>query len=146
MNLYLDTSALVKRYIVETGSPDVNQWIEGAPVVATSLITRAETSSAITRAIRVGILPQDLAQNALFDFRAEWPNFLRLSLTEHTISKADELAWSYGLRGYDAVHLASAISWQEMLREPITMMTFDQQLSIASTKLGLNILPEQINQ
>jgi len=72
--------------------------------------------------------------------------FFRLNVTEHTISKADELAWSLGLRGYDSVHLASAILWQDMLREPITMLTFDQQLSRASVQMGLSILPEPTNQ
>ena len=36
------------------------------------------------------------------------------------------LAWDYGLRGYDAVQLASAITWQEAVATEI-LLTFDQQ-------------------
>jgi predicted nucleic acid-binding protein len=47
--LYLDASALVKRYIQEKASQDVNTWIETADMVVTGLITRVEVASAIAR-------------------------------------------------------------------------------------------------
>ncbi len=47
MNLYLDTSALIKRYVNETGSSDVRDWMDrSADDKATALITRAEMSAA----------------------------------------------------------------------------------------------------
>ena len=42
MILYLDASAIVKRYIDELGSEDVVQWIGDADLVGTSLIARAD--------------------------------------------------------------------------------------------------------
>lgn len=56
MNLYLDTSALIKRYIKETGSPDVGEWIRTAEEKAVVLITRAEMSAAINRLLRMKFL------------------------------------------------------------------------------------------
>jgi hypothetical protein len=42
MNLYLDTSALVKRYVNELGSEDVLDWMVLADMTGTGLITRAD--------------------------------------------------------------------------------------------------------
>ena len=57
---------------------------------------------------------------------------------------ADTLAWDYGLRGYDAVHLASALTWQEALGEPVLLATFDKQLWSAAPKAGVAIWPETL--
>lgn len=141
MILYLDASALVKRYIAESGSNEVNAWIAGSEAVVTCLITRAEVAAALTRASRMKLISMSETQIALDLFRSEWERFQRLPVQENTIARADFLACSYGLRGYDAVHLAAAILWQEMLRETITLATYDAQLSKAASQLGLNILP-----
>ena len=69
---------------------------------------------------------------------------MRIKVEEHTIAKADSLAWDYSLRGYDAVQLASALLWQEALNEPITFVTFDHQLWEAGVKVGLEVMPETL--
>jgi hypothetical protein len=54
------------------------------------------------------------------------------------------LAWEHGLRGYDAVQLASALSWQESVGEEIVLATFDQQLWEAAKRTGLKAWPDQL--
>lgn len=49
MILYLDASALVKRYVAETGSETVARAIADAEMVGTSILSRAETVAALTR-------------------------------------------------------------------------------------------------
>lgn len=71
MILYLDASALVKRYISEPGSPEVAEAIAAAEVVRTSLISRAETAAALAKAVRVGTLTREEAASALQVFRSE---------------------------------------------------------------------------
>ncbi|MCL5996710.1 MAG: type II toxin-antitoxin system VapC family toxin [Chloroflexi bacterium] len=58
------------------------------------------------------------------------------------MARADTLAWEHGLRGYDAVHLASAVIWREAPGESVTLATFDKQLWEAAPKAGLAIWPE----
>ncbi len=58
-----------------------------------------------------------------------------------TVARGDNLAWQLGLRGYDAIHLASAIILQEEINSPITMFTFDRQLWEAAKTVGLGTLP-----
>jgi len=52
--------------------------------------------------------------------------------------------WEHGLRGYDAVQLASALSWQESVGEQIVLATFDQQLWEAAKRTGLKAWPDQL--
>jgi predicted nucleic acid-binding protein len=139
--VYLDASALVKRYLVELGTDDVARLIAAAEVVGTSLISRAETSAALAKAVRLGALTREGGTAAIQVFRREWPLFIRVQATEPVMARADILAWEQNLRGYDAVHLASALLWQEGLGESITLATFDRQLWDAARAQGLAAFP-----
>lgn len=144
MILYLDSSALVKRYIAKPGTPEVAEAIAEAEVVGTSLISRAETAAALAKAVREGTLTREEAASALQVFRSEWPNLVRVQVTEMLIARADGLAWELGLRGYDAVHLASALLWQDGMDEEVTMATFDLRLWRVADQRGLIPFPADL--
>ncbi|MFW6136006.1 MAG: hypothetical protein ACOC7N_04210, partial [Chloroflexota bacterium] len=55
----------------------------------------------------------------------ELRDLVRVQATEMLVARADTLAWELGLRGCDAVHLASALWWQEGLDQPVAMVVFD---------------------
>jgi hypothetical protein len=59
-------------------------------------------------------------------------------------TRADAQAWERGLRGYDALHLAAALFWQETLGEPVTLATFDRQLWQAGAAAGLEVWPADL--
>jgi uncharacterized protein len=139
--LYLDASALVKRYIEEKASQDVNTWIETADMVVTGLLTRVEVAAAIARAGRMKFITSDETLAALRQFRSEWESFHRLPVTENTVVRGDFLAAEHNLRGYDATHLACALIWQETLGMPVTMASFDNQLIEAARGVQLACLP-----
>ena len=61
MILYINSSALVKRYVVEPGTPKVESLLATADLARTALISRAEVSAAICRAVRMGIVDPDNA-------------------------------------------------------------------------------------
>lgn len=52
MVLYLDTSALLKRYVTEAESEDVLAKMDNATAIATALITRTEVAAALSKAQR----------------------------------------------------------------------------------------------
>ncbi len=141
MIAYLDSSALVKRYVQEAGSGDVTVLIAEADALGTCSITRAEVSAALARATRLGWVRRGDAEAALLVFRAQWPSLARLQLTEPLLARADALAWEHELRGYDAVHLAAALYLQESVREPVTLATFDRELWRAGQAAGLAVWP-----
>lgn len=140
MNLYLDTSALAKLYIREQGTDEVNGWMAQADLVVTSLITLAEAHAAFARAVRMKSISQRTGEEATRLLRKQWPLYLKTSITEKTVARAAELAWSLGIRGYDAVHLASAELWQVALGQSVTLVTFDRLLAEAGRQRGLDIL------
>jgi predicted nucleic acid-binding protein len=139
--LYLDASALVRRYIQEKASQDVNAWIEAADMVVTGLITRVEVAAAIARAGRMKLITPDDTLAALRQFRSEWESFQRLPITENTVVRGDALAVEHNLRGYDATHLACALIWQETLGMPVTLASFDGQLIEAARGVQMAYLP-----
>jgi predicted nucleic acid-binding protein len=142
--LYLDTSALVKRYIDEAGSDQVNELFTSAVGIATAVISRVEASAAFAKAVRLGILDREQARGALQEFRAEWLNYIRLPVSEATIIKGDRLAWELNLHGYDAVHLAIASTWEDTLRDEVELVTFDQQLWGAAQQIGMKVIPRSL--
>ncbi len=141
MILYLDTSALLKRYVAEQGSVEVAALIAQATVVGTCMIARAEMSAALAKAVRMGTLISNDADMALQVFRNDWPHLARIQVTETVVSRADGLAWGLGLRGNDAVHLASALWWRDVLGEDIVFEAFDLKLRQAAVVSGLGMAP-----
>lgn len=142
MIVYLDASALVKRYVTEAGSAAVERLIDQADALGTSVISRAEVSAAFAKAVRMNLLARDAAARALKAFTADWTHLMRLQLTETLAARAASLAWEQGLRGYDAVHLATALIWHETLGQPVLVATFDRQLWQGAQAAGLTAWPK----
>jgi predicted nucleic acid-binding protein len=144
MILYLDTSALAKKYIGEPQSADVIALLQTVELIGACLLTRVELPAAVAKAVRMNWLSAADGEKAVNAFRAEWPSLLALQVTESLAARADHLAWQHGLRAYDAVHLAAALLWQEALGEPVTVATFDKQLWQAAGAVGLAIWPASL--
>jgi predicted nucleic acid-binding protein len=144
MILYLDASALVKRYVAELGSPDVSSAISRAQVAGTALLGRAEVEAALAKAVRLQALTQEEGLASLQVFRNEWPDLVRVQVTEMVVARAGNLAWDHGLRGYDAVQLAAASAWQDALGERVTLATFDKHLWAAAESVGLEAYPADL--
>ena len=144
MILYLDSSALAKRYLSEVGSADVERLVAGAELVATSVITRVEVSAALARARRQKLLGAGPAARLRTLFASHWGSLVRLSLLESTVERADSLAWELDLRGFDAVHLASAMSWRDAIAEAPVLATFDKELWKAAQMVGVEVWPSDL--
>lgn len=142
MIVYIDTSALVKRYIQEANSGDVVKLIDQADLAGSILLTRVEMASAFSKAVRMKWLDPQAAEGSWDDFLVHWRSFSRLVVTQPLIDRASRLAWDYGLRAYDATHLAAALLWQETLETPVTLATYDRELWQAGKKAGLSVWPD----
>ncbi len=144
MIVYLDASALVKRYVVEVGSDEVADLVEAAAVVGTGIVSRAEVAAALAKANRMRVVARDEAEAALRAFGDEWTALVRIQMTEVLAARAASVAWDHGLRGYDAVHLASATFWQDVLGERVTVATYDRQLWDVARTTGLGVWPDRL--
>lgn len=132
MIIYIDTSALVKRFIEEPGTNEVNQLISLADIVGSSLLTQVEMLSAIGKATRMRWIDNASAEVAMQDFLTQWEYFTRLYITPPLIARSARLAWELGLRGHDATHLATALNWQETLETDVILATYDKELWTAA--------------
>ena len=144
MNLYADTSALVKRYIEEPGTEHVYTWIAQARVVGTAAITQVEVPAALAKAVRIGTITPEVALSAWSAFRSQWAMYYRLQVGETLLDRAEAIAWEQGLRGYYSVHLAASILWQEVLKETVVLLTYDRELWRGARAIGQAVLPEQL--
>jgi predicted nucleic acid-binding protein len=141
---YLDSSALVKRYIDEPGANQARQRIAEAEALGTVAISRVEVVAALGKAVRLGAVNREQGESARRFFQIEWSNLSRIEITDHVIEQASDLAWIHGLRGYDSVQLAAALTWQATLHMPVVMVTFDVHLWEAASRAGLERYPSDL--
>ena len=144
MIAYLDACALVKLFLSEHFSRETAAFVSIAKTVGTSLITRAEIAAALAKAVRLRVLSAATGRAAQRAFDNEWQHIAKIQVTESLVTRAQSLAWEYDLRGYDAVQLASALTWQEALGMPVTLATFDRQLWEAGRRAGMRVWPEKL--
>lgn len=141
---YLDSSALSKRYVEETGTP----WLRGilAPAtgnaIVTARITMVEIHSALARRLREGSVEAHACLVAIQAFNrhcAKEYRFVDLDLT--IVGLARDLLDRHSLRAYDAVQLASALRANRALNaahlSPLLFISADDRLIIAATSEGV---------
>lgn len=143
MIVYADTSALVKLFVTEEGSEATRNMLRQAQAMGTGLLTRAELGAALARGARRGLLSEKEALESRRRLETVWPTWIHLTVDEDLVCRAEVLAWEHGLRGYDAVHLAAALAWQERVGSSIVLATFDRELWEAAQQAGLTAWPEE---
>jgi predicted nucleic acid-binding protein len=125
---YLDTSALVKRFVSEAGSSDVQILMTGGEPVASATIAYVELYSGLTRRHREGVLSQLQYRLACRRVERDWTALIKVELRAEILSSARGLIQRHGLRAFDAIHLASALGLQAAANEPVTFVAADQRL------------------
>lgn len=138
MIVYLDTSALVKRYIFEQGSDQVHQEIGQANIVGTSLIAYPEALSAFSRNFHENVFDRRYYNRIRASFERDWQRIHVVDFTREIAHNAGRLIERYGLRGFDAVHLATALRLKSWLSAPVVFLCFDEKLFKAARAEGLN--------
>lgn len=133
MILYLDTSALVKLYIEESGSIAVAAAVEAAAAVATARITYAEARAAFARHARAGgLVPAEL-RRVVRHLDEEWGQYSIVEVTDAVVRRAGALAERHKLRAYDAVHLAAVLG-VELAGGDVEFSSFDDRLNQAARR------------
>ncbi|MBI4612737.1 MAG: type II toxin-antitoxin system VapC family toxin [Planctomycetes bacterium] len=137
MNLYLDTSALVKLYVREPGTRDVRTQVDRAERVATSRVAYPEARAAFARRFREGGLSRPGLRQAAAALDRDLPGLLIVELDAITARRAGDLAERHALRGFDAIHLASALELTSLLGSVAVFLAYDSTLLAAAAAEGL---------
>lgn len=136
MILYLDTSALVKLYVEEEGSAEARSAVEAADAVATSRVAYAEAHAAFAAAARLGRITAAERAAVAANFRVDWRSYVVVEVSQPVVELAADLAADYELRGFDAIHLASALLLQQRAGKPVRFLAWDRRLAAAAARLG----------
>jgi len=138
MILYLDSSSLFKCLIAEDHGDDVAVWVDAAEAVAASRVAYPEVAAALAGRHARRQITSDHMRQALDDLGAAWTDLLVVDLAERL---AAELAVRHVLRGFDAVHLAAAVTLRDAVgNDGVAFSSFDEALSRAAVAEGLIVL------
>ena len=130
--LYVDTSALVRRYLHDRHRPLVLDAMADADEWAASSLVRTEAQVALHRA---AVSPRQ--QQALWrELRDEWDAFWVVPIDDRCMARAVELGATYGVRIVDAIHLAAA----DRLPGDVRYLTFDRRQIPAADALGFEVV------
>jgi uncharacterized protein len=134
MKVFLDSSALAKRYVLESGSDRVQEILAAASSLGISVICATEVVSALCRRRREGGLLQEQyrkARNALF---SDIEDADVIDLTNQVIARAVRLLEGWPLRSSDALHVAAAAEWSADL-----FVSADERQCAAAGEYGLAV-------
>jgi uncharacterized protein len=131
---YIDTSTLLKRLLVEDGSDRADALWSSADVLAAATIIVVEARAALAAAHRVNRLSSiehDVAKRELA-LLLEEITFVEVGFD--LVERAADLAEDEGLRGYDAIHLAAALTVDARV-----LTSADSGLCAAAARRGLHV-------
>ena len=137
MILFCDTSALVKLYIFEDSSREMQALASAATAIAVCRIAWAEMMAALARRARDFPNDADAIEVVRKRLRTDWPRYVVVEVTQPLVELAGEYADTFALRGYDSVQLAAARTLQDMAGEEIQFACFDARLGKAARMLGM---------
>lgn len=138
MVVYLDTSSLVKLYVEEEDSPKVALLVGSSSLTATSLVAYAEARAAFARRLREDAFTKGEYTRLISSFNEDWEKYLVMRVTMETVRLAADLAERHALRGFDAIHLSSALTLQRELSRSVVFSCADRRLQSASLVERLN--------
>ncbi|MCK4425715.1 MAG: type II toxin-antitoxin system VapC family toxin [Deltaproteobacteria bacterium] len=138
MIAYFDSSSIVKWFFDERFTELAKDIKNRAKIVVTSLIALPEVSSAINRAYREGRCAKSEMELVRNEFLRIWPKFQWIRVNEELMQQAGKLIFEHSLRGFDAVHLASALLLkQEGGAIDLFFSCLDHNLNRAAREKGL---------
>ena len=108
--VYFDTSALVPLVIAEPTTRHCLQVWDAADEVVTTSLAFVEVHSALAQATRQGRLSETDRRRSLEAFEARWNDLIHIPPHDDLLKIAALLSAEHALRGYDAVHCATALA------------------------------------
>lgn len=144
---FLDSSALVKRYVAEKGSAwfHLLSPLPRETTLVVSRITWVEVCSSLARLARENVLaPPDLAA-VLESFQRDWDNqYQVVELDESLTRSAADLLFRYSLRALDAIQLASCLHLKRavaaLAADVVAFVASDERLIAAAVGEGVAIV------
>jgi predicted nucleic acid-binding protein len=135
VKVFLDTSALAKRYIAEHGSDQVLAVCQQADSLVVSVICLPELISTLSRLVRERKLASALYQELKGDMIADLADVDICQITQEVLASVVSLLELHPLRAMDGLHLACALACA-----PDAFVSADHRQLSAARKAGLRVI------
>ena len=132
--IYLDSSALVKRYLEEDGSDKVQSLLSEEDIIFVSRLAYPESLSAITRRHRTRDISDESFKRIKEQFKSDWDSLTIVEIHSETLQFIDAIIDRYALKGADSVHLSSALWLKRVIKSEVTFVASDGALLLAAHK------------
>jgi predicted nucleic acid-binding protein len=132
---YLDTSAIVPLLVAEPSSAACRRFWDDADIVVTSRLAYVETAAALAQARRLDRISSRTHRGSLRTLDALWAEIAAAEVDDQLVRDAAELARRHNLRGYGAVHCASA---RQLAADDLVAAAGDRQLLQAWLAIGVD--------
>jgi predicted nucleic acid-binding protein len=135
MKVFLDTSALTKRYVEEEGSERVRDLCASADALAVSVLVVPELISTLCRLVREGRLSSEDYRSLKSAVQTDLSDADLCDLSQATFDHAIRCLESHPLRALDALHVGSALVYQ-----PDLFVSADRRQVEAADREGLAVV------
>jgi len=126
--IYLDSSALIKNYSQEPGTHRVREILSAADRCSISKIGYAEICAAFGRKGRENPKDRRVHLIGFQRFQEDWKLLNIVELEDDLLPVIRGLTEKHPLRGADAIHLASALWLERILRDEVIFVAADGRL------------------
>ena len=139
--VYFDSSAFVKLLVEEDGTELAVRLWDGCDAAVASRLAYPEVRAALAAAARSHDLADDEREVAERAWDQYWAAVRPVELTPAVEQHAGRLAAEHGLRGADAVHLASALA---VGPADLAVAVWDRRLHAGARSAGLSVAPARL--
>ena len=135
MIAYLDTSALLRLVLRETGALEELRSCEG---LVSSELLAVESLRTIDRLRLQGVLsPAEAASRRAI--ATEWVEAVDLVLLQRPVLARASEPFPTPLGTLDALHLATALVWRDRMGQALVVATHDRDLALAARSFGFEV-------
>lgn len=141
-NYFFDSSALIKRYLIEAGTEEVVAMVNGPHRTGVSRLTYVEVIATVVRRAKGGDLENHHASAVLTAFEEDFrTRFVVTEVRGPTLTRAADLVKVHALKSADAIQLACLLAaGSGLVRNDLIFVCSDASLNTAARAEGMTIL------
>ena len=115
MILFIDSSALIKRYIEEKGSKTVEKLMDEAQEIIIAEITKLECLSGIRRMVEESRITKEEYVKIKEAIKYEFDDVVKIPFDKQVVEKAEKIIETYQLKTLDAIQLGTCIVQKDII-------------------------------
>jgi len=136
---YFDTSTYLKLYLLENGSEEARSLVSKYRVLSSAILL-TECFSALSRKKEAEGVGERIFNQVVRIIREDMCYVEMINVTEIVLARAEEIVVHTTARALDAIHIASALTFQNITTISLSFITSDRkQYAVAATQ-GLNTI------